>query len=175
MRKSSLQKITYYILLFFVFSLLGGILEISYSLIFRNKLVIGGFMYGIVRPIYGFASIILYIIPRKYHKKIIQTFILSFLIGSIYEYLSSFLLEQLFHKRWWDYSNFFLNINGRICIINSIIWGILGILFYYILEPLIKKLYNKMNKRKLKNILLIGSIYYIIDTLISFLKYFSKR
>ncbi len=174
MEKDNMNKIEYYILLFYIFSFLGGILEISYSLIFRDKLVWGGFMYGMLRPIYGFGSLILYFIPKYFRKNFLIAFISSTIIGSIYEYFSSYILEILFNKRWWNYSNFFLNINGRICLLNSICWGILGIIFYYMLEPLTKKVFTKINKKFLTVILTLLSIYYLIDITISFLKYFTK-
>lgn len=171
MKNNTKEKIVYYIVLFYIFSFLGGILEISYSLIFRDKLVWGGFMYGMLRPIYGFGSLILYFVPKRLRKNILITFIAAFIIGSIYEYLSSYFLELLFHKRWWNYNNFFLNINGRICLLNSICWGILGIIFYYTLEPIVKKFYLKINKKFLMLTLIILSVYYLIDITVSFMKY----
>ena len=172
--KRSTQKILYYLLMFYIFSFIGGIIEISYSIIIRKKLVIGGFMYGILRPIYGFGALILNSIPKKYKKNIVLVFFVSILIGSIYEYISSYILEILFNKNWWDYKDFFLNINGRICLFTSICWGILGIIFYYILEPLTKKIYQKINKTKLKKIVKLITIYYIIDTILSFIRYLPK-
>lgn len=172
--KRSTQKIMYYLLMFFIFSLLGGILEILYSLIVREKLVIGGFMYGILRPIYGFGSLLLYEVPKRARKNIITAFLVSLLIGSIYEYISSYLLEVMFNKNWWNYKDFFLNINGRICLFSSFCWGFLGVIFYYFLEPLTKRLYEKLNKRKLQQTLQLVSIYYIIDTIISIIRYLPK-
>lgn len=172
MKKNIKENLIYYLILFYIFSFLGGILEISYSLIFRDKLVWGGFMYGMLRPIYGFGSLILYFIPKKLRKNTIITFITSLIIGSVYEYLSSYFLELLFHKQWWNYNDFFLNINGRICLLNSLCWGMLGIIFYYILEPITKKIYIKINKKFLAFTLILLSIYYLIDITISFMKYF---
>lgn len=174
MEKYKENKIAYYIMLFYIFSFLGGILEISYSLIFRDKLVWGGFMYGMLRPIYGFGSLILYFVPKIFKKNFLISFLSSTIVGTIYEYLSSYILEILFNKRWWNYNNFLLNINGRVCLLNSICWGILGIIFYYILEPLTKKIYLKINKKILQLILILLSIYYLIDITISFLRYFTN-
>ena len=59
----------------------------------------------------------------------------SFVICSIFEYLTSYLLEIVFNKIIWNYSNFFFNINGRICLLHSIIWGVLGVIFIKVIEP----------------------------------------
>ena len=49
-------------------------------------------------------------------------------------------MERMFNMRWWDYSNRFLNINGRVCLINSILFGIMGIIIIYFVHPSIKYL-----------------------------------
>ena len=71
------------------------------------------------------------------------------LIGSIVEYLVSWIGEMIFQVKWWDYSSMPFNINGRICIIFSIIWGILAI-YLMNFNPNIDKLLNKIPVKVLK-------------------------
>ena len=63
----------------------------------------------------------------------------------------------------WDYSNMFLNINGRICLLFSIFWGGLGILWIKILYPQIDKLLKKINPQIYKIIVIFLTIFLVFD------------
>ena len=123
-------------------------------------------------PIYGFGALILYFIGKKFNKNIFETFISSLIICTIFEYISSFILEVLFHHLWWDYSNFFFNINGRVCLSISLCWGLLGVVFIEIIEPLLYKIYSKVNKNILSYILILGMGIYLMDTFMSIINNF---
>ena len=138
------NSFAYIIFLYFFLSVIGGILEISYMLIFKQKFVVGGFFHAPIRPIYGFGGLIIYFLPQFLKKNDIILFMSSFVVCSIFEYLTSYFIEIVFNKIIWNYSNFTFNINGRICLIHSTIWGVLGILFYHLVEPLIYKLYQRI-------------------------------
>lgn len=147
----------YLIFLFSILTFIGGILEISYVIIFKNRFSVGGFFHAPIRPIYGFGGLLLYLLPKKLKSNNILLFISSFIVCTIFEYLSSFLIEIIFDKVLWNYSKFAFNINGRICLQHSIIWGFLGVIFYHFIEPFIFKLYNinisdKLSFRSRKNI-----------------------
>ena len=70
------------------------------------------------------------------------------IIFSLFEFSASWMLETLFHQRWWDYSNAFLNVQGRICLSFSILWGIIGLLFINIIHPFISNHVEGNLKRK---------------------------
>ena len=134
-------RFKYLIFLFIILSFLGGILEISYMLLIEHRFVIGGFFHAPIRPIYGFGGLLLFFMPAVLKKSNFLIFMSSFVICSIFEYLTSYLLEIIFNKIIWNYSNFFFNINGRICLLHSIIWGVLGVLFIKVIQPKIYRLY----------------------------------
>ena len=69
------------------------------------------------------------------------------LVAGILEYLTSFIMEKLFNARWWDYSNEFFNINGRICLLYSIFWGILSLVLIKIINPIIDKFIDYIKKK----------------------------
>lgn len=135
------NNIGYIIFLFIILSIIGGILEILYMLVVKNKFVIGGFFHVPLRPIYGFGGLLLYILPINLKKNDFIIFMSSFVVCSIFEYISSMFIEYVFDRVIWNYSDFIFNINGRICLIHSIIWGLLGLLFFHVVEPLTIKLY----------------------------------
>ena len=132
MQKETIKKIENLIIYFFIFSLIGWIAEILYAIKVEGTFVKRGFLYGPICPIYGFGAIMLITINNfinKHTKSNIIKFVIFSMIFTVFEYLVSLVFELIFNIRWWDYSNELLNLNGRICLMFSIIWGIAGILF----------------------------------------------
>lgn len=167
MNKKVVNKVVYLVFIFLIAAILGGLIEILYQIILRGDYKIGGFLYGPIRPIYGWGALLLHSIGKKFNKNFIILFIASFIICSLFEYISSFILELLFNHKWWDYSDFFLNINGRICLIISICWGFLSTIFNLAIEPLLLKIYNKSNKQILYTIMIVIFVIYFIDSVVS--------
>lgn len=150
--KRNCYDIKYMVFMFCFLSIIGGILEISYMLIVEQRFVIGGFFNAPIRPIYGFGGVIIYLLPKRLKKNKICIFFSSLITCSIFEYLSSFFIEMIFNKQMWNYSNFLFNINGRVCLLHSMIWGILGIVFITKIEPFIEKSYNNIFDKSLKKL-----------------------
>ncbi|MDD6878883.1 MAG: putative ABC transporter permease [bacterium] len=141
---------SYYLFSFFTVSMVAWFFEILYSLIFRSKLVFPGVLLGPWCPIYGVACLILFLLTDK-KDYIILNFIKVFLVSAIVEYCISYVSEIFFHRRIWNYSNYFLNINGRICLSMTIMFTLGGLIWIYIIEP---KLYKKfINNKRLFSIL----------------------
>ena len=162
-----LQQIQIYFLLFSSYSFLGWIMEIINTFRVEKKFVNRGFLIGPYCPIYGCGVLLITLLLKKYQDDIVVTFIFSVLICGILEYITSYLLEKIFHARWWDYSKRKFNINGRICLENLIIFGILGCFIVYILNPFIINLFNKIPNIILNIISIILLICYIADIIIS--------
>lgn len=167
------DEIVYTLFLFFISSLVGGMLESIYIWILTGNFNIGGFLYGAWRPIYGFGCLLLYFITKKKKKNNLKIFLSSLIYCSLFEYLASIILELIFHKTWWDYSNNFFNLNGRICLLNSIIWGFLGIVFVYYIEPFIKIIFDKITLNKMKKALNILTILFVLDFTLSLFNNFN--
>lgn len=92
------------------------------------------------------AVLIIRFLEEKQYSNNIKKFLAISLIFSIFEYITSWVLEEIFQMRWWDYTNEFLNFEGRICLIFSILWGIIGIIFVDKIHPFIKKNVEKRIK-----------------------------
>jgi len=133
----------------------------------EKKFVNRGFLVGPYCPIYGFGVLLITFLLKKYQDDLVVTFIFSILICAILEYITSYILEKLFHARWWDYSNRKFNINGRICLDNLLIFGILGCFIIYVLNPFLINILNKMPDVLFNVITTLLAICYISDTIIS--------
>lgn len=159
--------------IFFLGGLIGGFIEIWYQIVTKGSFVFGGFLYGPFRPIYGYGFLIIYLIGKKVNKNPLLIFLVSFIFCSIFEYSVSYFMEIIFNRTWWDYKDFYLNINGRICFVVSLFWGLLGLLFVKLIFPLFDKLYDKLNKKVMYVFIISMSILYIFDTVMSYIRHLS--
>lgn len=157
-----------YILLFFIYSFAGWIIESTGDIIRKKKFVNRGFLIGPYCPIYGAGVLAITILLKKYCDDIPLTFILIILICGILEYITSYVMEKIFKARWWDYSNRKMNINGRICIENLVLFGIGGTLVIYIINPFLIKYINMIPEIIMHIITGILVIAFITDTIVSF-------
>ena len=125
------------IIYFLVYSFLGYLSEVAYCSIGQHSLVNRGFLYGPWLPIYGFGGLIVYVLPAPIKGNILLLFASAFVLTSCLEYFTSWLLEKCFSVKLWDYSKHFGNINGRVCLLNSTLFGIMGIVTVRIAEPIV--------------------------------------
>ena len=125
-------------LIFIIFSCVGWISEVLYvGIFFEHKFVNRGFLHGPICPIYGFGGLTILLLPQALYSTWIPLFCASMLFCTIVEYLSSWILEKLFHTRWWDYSHYKFNIRGRVCLLNSLLFGALGVVIIHFIQPLV--------------------------------------
>ena len=131
-------------LVFFIYSVIGYIAEIMFCTIKSGKLVWNrGFLIGPYLPIYGTGGILISYTLGRYADDPLTLFILSMVYCTVIEYVTSYVLERIFHLRWWDYSNKKFNINGRVCLSNGVLFGLGGLWVVKILYPIVSKLvYN---------------------------------
>lgn len=115
--------------------------------------------------IYGVGAVIIIVFSQYFNKNNITLFLGGYIIGSVTEYVTSFLVEVILHTKWWDYSNNILNVNGRVCLLYSIFWGILTIFLVKKFNPLLDKAMEKI-KSKIPHKLLKGIISFIIIFLV---------
>lgn len=125
-----------YILLFFFYSIAGWTLESTYCSIGEKRFVNRGFMTGPMCPIYGTGALVMTLFMyNPYKDRPLMVFLLGMILCDIVEYVTSVIMETLFHARWWDYTYEFLNIKGRICLKHTLFWGIASVCYVYILHP----------------------------------------
>ncbi len=145
-RRQSLEIIHYLrhysiwsiILLFFIFSVIGWAWEVSLRLVTDGEFVNKGALQGPWLPIYGGGGVLILMLLNRLRKRPVLEFIGSVVLWGCVEYITSLVLETLHNgERWWDYSGYFLNLNGRICAERLLMFGIGGIAIVYMLAPLL--------------------------------------
>jgi len=149
--------------LFFSFSFAGWLWEVCFYLATTGNLVNRGTMHGPWLPIYGCGGVLIMTLLRPFRKKPWLMFATTTVLCGIVEYATSYLLEVIFDKKWWDYSGYFLNLNGRICFEGLLVFGLAGIAFTYLISPWLDDFYSRFNINKRKVICTVLSILFIAD------------
>lgn len=157
------NSISVLFLMFIAFSFLGYIAEIILCTYEEKKFVNRGFLFGPYCPIYGVGAFFILWTLLRYKEDPVIVFIIGILITSAIEYYTSYLLEKIFHNKWWDYSNRRDNINGRICIGNSIAFGVGACATIYLIYPLLLKIFNSINDLTINIIAIVIAILFIVD------------
>lgn len=164
-----MYNICLYFFMFYCYSISGWIIECLARSIELKKFVHNrGFFIGPYCPIYGFGAAYMYFFLNRYYNDPIVLFVMAVVGMSTIEYVTSFLMEKIFKARWWDYSHIKFNIEGRICLIYSVLFGILGVLFIYIINPFFLSVVRKIPEIVLIVISIILFITFLIDNILTF-------
>ncbi|MBO4591234.1 MAG: DUF975 family protein, partial [Eubacterium sp.] len=145
MRKYSFLSL---VQLFFTYSLVGWLWEMALYIAATGMIVNRGTMHGPWLPIYGCGGLLIILLLKPLREKPPLLFAGTVVVCGTVEYLTSWVLEKLFNAKWWDYTGYFLNVNGRICFEGLLVFGMAGFAFTYILSPMIDDFYSKINKDK---------------------------
>jgi len=146
MKHIKIHYFDYYVLLYFCLSFLGWLWEVLLYLVISNGFVNRGVYYGPYLPIYGIGGLILMILFHAKRKQPVLVFTLSAIICTAVEYAAATWLECKWGVRWWDYSGAFFNIDGKICLLCSIGFGIGGVLLICIFQPFFLKFYHRTTR-----------------------------
>jgi uncharacterized membrane protein len=120
---------------FLIYSFLGWCVEVSYFALVTGRFVNRGFLNGPVCPIYGFGVVIVFTCLDPLQHNLLLLFLGSVVLTSLLELVTGFVLEKLFHQRWWDYTGKPFNLHGYICLQFSIAWGIACLIVVDIVRP----------------------------------------
>lgn len=149
------------VLWFTIYSVVGWCYESLFCSIQAQELVNRGFLFGPYLPIYGFGAIFLILLLHK-HMNNISLFFIAFFVTTAFEYSTSWLMEVIFHKTWWDYTNYALQLNGRVCLLASILFGLFGIVLVKKIHPVVQKLTDRLsNKTKVISASIISCILFV--------------
>lgn len=138
----------FYVLLFFLLSAAGWLWEVLLYFVTEQTFVNRGVYHGPYLPIYGVGGILLYLLLHRLRKRPVFVFLYASLICLSVEYFASWFLEKLWKVRWWDYSNHVLHINGRICLLGGIFFGMGGTLLVCWALPYYEKLFRLLPAKK---------------------------
>lgn len=149
-----------------IYSIIGWVYESTICSIGHKKLINRGFLNGPYCPIYGTGAVLVLLVLGR-----IQNPVLLFFAGAVVtcslEYLTSWLMEKLFHARWWDYSKRKFNIGGRVCLLGAVVFGAFSVVLILFLHPWVKSLTDRLTDTALSwvcAILLVGVVSDLIVT-----------
>jgi len=128
------------VLQFFLFGFAGWCMEVTLKFIQYHRFINRGFLTGPILPIYGFGVVLITVVVgnlASVESGVVMTFAMSMVICGIVEYVTSYVLEKIFHARWWDYSNKPMNLNGRVWIGNLVLFGLAGVAIIHIVNPVL--------------------------------------
>ncbi len=124
------------ILLFFLICMLGWLWEVALHLLQAGEFVNRGTLHGPWLPIYGGGCAAILALLYKLRKNPLVEFFMIIVVCGIIEYFTSWILEITHDgQRWWNYTGYYLNLNGRICAEGLLVFGIGGAAFIYVLAP----------------------------------------
>ena len=129
----------YFALSFFVYGFLGWCTEVAYAAVKQGKFVNRGFLNGPICPVYGIGVGVVVQFLTPVENNLVLLYISSTILVTAIEGITGFLLEKIFHNKWWDYSDQPLNIGGYVCVLFSLIWGVFCVLIVKVIHPLIYK------------------------------------
>ena len=153
---------------FIIYSFLGFIIETIFGMLTKGVIESRqSCLYGPFCCIYGLGAAVMIPGLQKFKKKNWTLFLAGAIEGSIVEYVISWLGEIVFHIKWWDYSNMPFDINGRICLLFTIFWGILALLLMRLINTYIEKFIDKIPKKLFSVLTIGGTILLILDLLIT--------
>lgn len=155
-------------LLFIIYSMIGWTIEVIDQLYRQKKLINRGFLLGPYCPVHGIGALLMLLLLSSISDSTIILFLSSVLICTCLEYLTGYLLEKIFKARWWDYSDYKFNLNGRVCLQNSLFFGIAGVIIIKIANPFFLKIILSMPTNILNIVSLIVFLIFTSDLAISF-------
>lgn len=123
-----------YFLWFMIYSIAGWVYETAICSVMQKRFVNRGFLNGPYCPIYGCGAV-LNLIALSSVKSPILLFFASALLSTVLEYLTSWIMEKMFHARWWDYSDMKFNIGGRVFLLGAVVFGIMSVVQLVVIHP----------------------------------------
>ena len=153
--------------LFFIFSFIGWSWEVALHLINDGVFVNRGVMHGPWLPIYGFGGVFILLLLYRVRKNPAVHTLASIVVCGVLEYATSWFLEVTKGTQWWNYSGYFLNINGRICAEGLLVFALGGTAIVYGLAPLIDNQLRKANQKKLTAVCTVLLVIFSVDAVYS--------
>ncbi len=152
---------------FMIYSFLGWACETVYCSIPAKHFINRGFLNGPFCPIYGCGALFIVAVLEPYVNNVFLVFILGMIFTSVLEYVTSFLMEKLFHCKWWDYSDKPLNLNGRICLKNSLLFGVMSVVVMFFVHPWIRNMVSALSPLTREIISAALLIYFAFDLVLT--------
>ncbi len=153
--------------LFFIFAMFGWVWELFFYYVQQGKIINRGVLHGPWLPIYGVGGLIVLIFLFVLRRRPVMHLIATVVLCGVVEYFGGWALEMIFDKKWWDYSGYFFNIDGRVCAEGLFVFGAAGMAFIYVLAPLLDNMIRKAQQKILIPVEAVLLVCFIIDVIYS--------
>ena len=169
----SLNYMRYYslwslIVIFLSMSMFGWLWEVGMHLVSYGEFVNRGALHGPWLPIYGTGAVLILTVLNRFRKNPALEFGAAIVLCGFLEYMTSLVMEIVTGgTKWWDYSGYFLNLNGRICAEGLLVFGIGGLAIVYIIAPVIDDLTGRLNERKVMTVCTVLLVLFLADAVYS--------
>lgn len=148
---------------FMVYSFGGWIVQGLYVGAKDHKFVNTGFFHGPYVPIFGFGCLFIVYFVDKLSMNPFWVFVNTFWTTSVLEYVTSWYLQKRYHRLWWDYSKHKFNIHGRVCLLNSSLYGVAGLVVTYLFQPWMQDLVDHIPLHALEAVMILFTIVFGTD------------
>lgn len=158
------------LVMFSFYSFLGWVLETSYASAKAKRLVNRGFLKGCFCPIYGFSAVTILILHTWIRSRagdgapaLLLTVVGSSLLVTALEYITGYVMDRAFHRRWWDYRDQAANLHGYVCVSYSLLWGLLALVVVLVLHPPVQEAINRIPDSAQEPMAVLLALYFLID------------
>ncbi|MBM6948221.1 DUF975 family protein [Mordavella massiliensis] len=154
--------------IFLGMSFFGWLWEVGMHLVTNGEFVNRGALHGPWLPIYGTGAVLILLILNRLRRNPALLFLATVLLCGCLEYTTSLVMEiATGGTKWWDYSGYYLNLNGRICAEGLLVFGIGGLAITYVLAPIIDNLLARVNEKRVMAVCSVLMIAFAADAVYS--------
>ena len=157
------------VVVFFAFCMMGWVWEVALNLIRFGQFSNRGMLHGPWLPIYGSGVVMIAVLLNRFRSKPVLEALSIIVLCGLVEFMTSFVTEQITGMRWWDYTGYFLNLDGRICGEGLVVFMLGGMTAVYLLVPAIDALTMRVRPRLLVGVCLALRACFAADMVYSFI------
>lgn len=133
------MQIYYFVSYFFIYGFFGWCTEVAFATVKQRQFVNRGFLNGPICPVYGIGVGSVVILLETKDMNIAALYLVSTVLVTAIEGMTGYLMDKIFHHKWWDYSNQPLNIGGYVCLVFSLAWGVACVVIVRVIHPVFRK------------------------------------
>lgn len=163
------------VMIFLFWGITGWLIEVIDMKIEAGELQNRGFLHMPICPLYGIGMLFMCMIFREGRSAYAVLFAFGIIVGSLVEYLTGWLLEKLFHTKWWDYSHMRFQVKGRVCLRNSILFGFGAILTIGFIQPAVEQTLYRIPPSVGTIVVDAAVVILVIDTIVSVIRALQYR
>ncbi len=154
-----------WLLFFFIYCFIGWIIESTYVSVRSLHFVNRGFLRLPLLPLYGSGAIIMLWLSIPVQGNLFLVFLFGMLGASALEYMTGYVMERLFKMKYWDYSSNPFNLNGYVCLTNSIAWGFLTLLLTEVIHRPLEWLVLRLNGTACIILVIMVDLLFVTDAI----------